>query len=269
MESKSLIRVSLGRNSFRILINVYRALFLREALTRISSSRSAWFWLLAEPDFHVSYMLLIYTVIRVRIIGGIDTAIWLITGMLAFFMFRRTGMQVTKAIKANHALFSYRQVKPIDAVLVRGALEGYLMVLVACILLGGTALFGHSVIPADPLSVYEAFFGLWLMGMGFGLVGSVTSEIIPEFGKVIDFIMRPLYLLSGVILPLSSIPLPYQEWLMFNPLAHGLEAVRLGFSSNYHAVPELNISYLYGFSLVSIFLGLALHNRFSMRMVTQ
>ena len=269
MSRKSLTENVGWRSPVRIVASVYSALFLREALTRISSSRFAWFWLLFEPIFNVAYMLLIYMVIRVRTIGGIDTVIWLMVGILGFFMFRRTATQVTNAISANQALFTYRQVKPVDTVLVRGGLEGFLMGIVASILLGGAALLGHSVLPADPLAVLEAFFGLWLAGMGFGLVVSVVTELVPELGRLINFVMTPLYLVSGVILPLSSVPQPYRDWLMFNPVAHGLEAARLGFSPYYHAVSNLSISYLYGFALVSIFLGLALHRRFALRLVTQ
>lgn len=269
MGRESLNAIVGGRSPVRVIASVYSALFLREALTRIASSRAAWFWLLLEPIFHVAYMLFIYTVIRVHTVGGIDTVIWLMVGMLAFFMFRRTATQVAKAISANLALFTYRQVKPVDTVLVRGALEGFLMMIVASILLMGAALFGHSVVPADPLAVLEAFFGLWLMGMGFGLVASVVGELVSELGRLINFVMVPLFLISGVILPLSSVPLPYRDWLMLNPVAHGLEAARLGFSPYYHAVPGLSISYLYAVALVSIFLGLALHRRFALRLVTQ
>jgi capsular polysaccharide transport system permease protein len=92
---------------------------------------------------------------------------------------------------------------------------------------------------------------------------------VPEVGRLVNFVMMPLYLISGVMLPLSAVPLPYRDWLMFNPVAHGLEAARLGFSPYYHAVPELSISYIYGFALVSIFLGLALHRRFALRLERQ
>jgi len=202
-------------------------------------------------------------------VGGIDTTVWLMTGMLAFFMFRRTGTQVMNAISANQALFTYRQVKPVDTLLVRGGLEGLLMIVITSILLSSAALFGHSVVPADPLAVLEAFFGLWLVGMGFGLVTSVASELVPELGRVINFVMMPMFILSGVIFPLSALPQPYRDWLLLNPVAHGLEAVRLGFAPLYHAVPELSIAYIYGFALASIFLGLALHRHFALRLVTK
>ena len=257
------------RTPLAITLSVWKALFLRESLTRLFSGRASWFWLLAEPVFHVSYMLAIFTVIRVNNVGGIDTTIWLIVGMLAFFMFRNTGTQVMHAISANQALFTYRQVKPVDTLLVRGGLEGLLTITVTSILLCGTALFGHSIIPADPLAVLEAFVGLWLLGMGFGLVASVAGELVPELGRLITFVMMPLYMVSGVIFPISVVPQPYRDWLLLNPVVHGLEAARLGFAPYYHAVPELSVGYLYQFALVIIFLGLALHRRFALRLVTQ
>jgi len=257
------------RSPLAVTASVWKALFLRESLSRLFSKRAVWFWLLAEPIFHVVYLVVIFTVISLRQIGGVDVALWIMVGLLAFFMFRRTASQVTRAINANQALFTYRQVKPIDTLLVRGLLEGFLMTIITAVLLAGAALAGHSVWPADPLAVVEAFLGLWLVGMGFGLVTSVATELVPEIDRVLNMVMMPLYVVSGVMFPLASIPPPYREWLLLNPVAHGLEAARLGFASSYHAVPGLSISYIYEFALVSIFLGLALHRLFAARLVTQ
>ena len=69
-------------------------------------------------------------------------------------------------------------------------LEGFLMTIISAILLAGAALLGHSVLPADPLAVIEAFFGLWLIGMGFGLVTSVASELVPELGRLVNLMRR-------------------------------------------------------------------------------
>lgn len=259
----------MSRSALQVTFSVWQALFLREALTRVASGRAAWFWLLAEPVFHVSYVVLIFTAIRVRHIGGMDAAVWIMVGMLAFFSFRRTGTQVGNAISANQALFTYRQVKPVDAALVRAGLEGFLMVLVALVLLAGMVLLEHDTLPGDPLSVLGAFAALWALGLGFGLVTSVLSQLVPEFERVLGFVMMPLYMVSGVVFPLVSVPAPYREWLMLNPVAHGVEAVRAGFSPYYHSVPELSLSYLYACALVLVFLGLALQRRFALRLQTQ
>lgn len=256
------------RSSFQVTLAVWKALFLREALGRLFSARASWFWLLAEPVFHMSYMLVIFSVIRVRHVGGIETPVWLMTGLLAFFMFRQTGSQGANGISANRSLFIYRQVKPVDTVLVRSALEAVLLLCVMAIMMAGLSLLGWNALPADPLKVLQAFFSLWLLGLGYGFISSVVSEIVPELDRILDFVMMPLYLISGVIFPLSAVPQPYRDWVMLNPVAHGVEAVRQGFSPYYHAVPELSQPYLWAFVLVTLFAGLVLHRRFAQRLVS-
>ncbi|MDB5750658.1 MAG: transporter [Ramlibacter sp.] len=257
------------RTPFAITLAVWKALFLREALGRMFSSRGAWFWLFAEPAFHVAYLMVLFGVIRVSTVGGIEKVVWILVGLLAFFAFRRTADQVINALSANRALYTYRQVKPADTVLVRGFLEAFLLAITAAIVLAGAALIGYDVVPTDPLSVLEAFFGLWLVGLGVGLIVSVVADMVPELGRIFRLMMMPMYLLSGVMFPISVVPQPYRDWLLLNPVAHGLEAARLGFASNYHAVPGLSIPYLYGFALVSMFIGLLLHRRFASRLVSQ
>ncbi|OGS99310.1 MAG: ABC transporter [Gallionellales bacterium RIFCSPLOWO2_12_FULL_59_22] len=252
-----------------ITLSVWEALFLRETVSRLSAGRAAWLWLLMEPVFHIVFLMFIFAIIRMEVVGGVDTAVWLMVGLLAFFMFKRTALQAQNAIDANQALFAYRQVKPVDTVLVRAALEGFLMVLVAVILFFGAGLFGPGIAPADPLAVLEAFFGLWLVGLGFGLMASVAIKLVPELGKFLGLVMTPLYFFSGVIFPIANVPQPYRDWLLFNPVVHGLEAARLGFVPHYHAVSGLSMAYVYSFALLGIFLGLALHVRFAARLTAK
>lgn len=260
---------SSSRSSAAVTYSTWRALFLREAVNRLSSGRAAWLWVLFEPLSHVALMVAMFSVIRMQSIGGVDVVVWLMIGMLAFFMFRRPANQAMNAINANRALFSYRQVKPVDTVLVRAGVEGFLMVIVSIILLLGAALFGHDVAPADPLKALEAMGGLWLLGVGYGLIASVAVELIPEMSRVFGFLMTPMYLLSGVMIPVASVPEPYLGWLLLNPIVHGLEAARLAFAPYYHAVPGLDLAYLHIFALALVFLGLALHVRFANRLVMQ
>ena len=261
--------VLLPRSSLQVTFDTWKALFLREAIKRISAQRAAWMWVLFEPMSHIGFILLLYTTVRVRTIGGIDTAIWIIGGMLPFFLFRRTAVQCMNAVSANRALFAYRQVKPIDTVLVRAGVEGFLMLLVSMILLACLKLADKAILPANILLVLEGGFGLWLLGLGFGLMASVAAELVPELERVVGIVMFPLYLLSGVMIPVAGMPLPFRDWLLFNPIVHGLESVRVGFAPYYHAVPGLNIAYLYGVALCMVFFGLALHRRFAHRMVME
>lgn len=257
------------RSSLDITFSVWRALLLREALTRISKGRASWVWLLLEPVVHMAFMVVLLTIIRHRMVAGIDAAIWVIVGMLGFFTFRRTGMQGMNGISANQALFSYRQVRPVDTVLVRVFLEGCLMLLVAFSVLAAAALFGKPVVPVDPLAVLGAVFGLWFLGLGFALVFSVPNELIQEFEHILKFLMMPLYLISGVVFPIVMVPYPYRDWLMLNPIVHGLESARLGYADYYHVPDGVSLSYLFQSGLFLVVLGLALHVRFARRLIAR
>jgi capsular polysaccharide transport system permease protein len=257
------------RSSVSITFSAWKALLLRETVNRLASGRAAWVWILLEPLVHVLFMSFMFSAVRVNSVGGIDATIWLMIGMLAFFTFRRTSNQCMNAIGANRALFTYRQVKPVDTVLVRAGTEGFLMFLVFVILFAGLGLFGHNIVPSDPLALISAVAGLWLSGLGFGLVTSVAVVLIPELGRIIGFILTPLYLMSGVMVQIGAVPEPYRSWLALNPLVHGIESARFAFAPYYHTISGLSISYLYAFALVLIFLGLAMHVRFANRMVMQ
>ncbi|ANY15038.1 ABC transporter permease [Bordetella pseudohinzii] len=257
------------RSPLAVTLSVWEALFLREALDRLFDMRAAWFWLLMEPVLHIGFIAFVFSAIRIHTVGGIDIAVWIIVGMLAFFLFRRTAVQVTYAPESNQPLFAYRQVKPFDVSLVRAGLEAFLMVLVSAAILGGAALLGHETFPRDPLLVAVALSGLWLYGLGYGLVASVLMELVPETEHILKLIMLPLYLISGVIMPLISVPQPYRDWLMLNPIAHGLELVRLGFVPYYHVVPGTSMGYLYGWAGGSVLLGLLLYRRFALELVTK
>ncbi len=60
------------RSPLAITLSVWRAIFLREALDRLFDMRAAWLWLLMEPVLHISFVTFIWTVVRLRTIGGID-----------------------------------------------------------------------------------------------------------------------------------------------------------------------------------------------------
>ncbi|MDX1357110.1 MAG: ABC transporter permease, partial [Halomonas venusta] len=162
----------------------------------------------------------------------------------------------------NKALFAYRQVQPIDPVLVRNFLEGTLRSLVFLIFIGGGLMLGLDLYPDNAIRVMAAWLSLWSLGLGLGLVTSVAATLVPEIGIVVRMISLPLLIISGVILPLNSLPHWLLEYLMLNPIPHGLETLRLGFFENYEVVHGTSMLYMWLFTLTLISLGLLMHLRF-------
>jgi capsular polysaccharide transport system permease protein len=257
------------RSPAQITLTTWQALFLRAAVSRLSASRFAWFWMFAEPLAFIVLLMVVFTFLRVRNIGGISTAVWIMAGVLTFHMFRRTAASTMVAVRGVKSLYMNPQIRPFDTLVVTAALEGFVMVIVSILLLSGATFIGLKVIPAEPLAVLEALLGVWLFGLGYGLITSVAMAVVPPIGTVLAFILRPLWILSGVLLPVTQLPYPARGWFLINPLVHGLEAARFGFAPYYHVPAEISISYLYMWALGAIFLGLALQVRYANRLVKQ
>ncbi|WP_447985806.1 ABC transporter permease [Nitrospira sp. Nam74] len=257
------------RSSGLITWAVWKALFLREAVARLSAGRAAWVWILLEPLVHLIFLNVLFGFILRSMISGVEGGLFITTGVLGFLLVQHTAMRSKEAINANAALFTYRQVLPVDTVLVRAALEAVLLGISAIFLFMGLSLLGYQIFPQDFLGVMLAFATLWLAGVGLGLMLSVASQLIPEVEKVAGMVFRPLYLLSGIMYPPSVIPPAYQDWFLLNPLVHGIELVRTGFFPQYHTISGVSAGYIVGFALVTLCLGLALHVRFATRLAAQ
>ena len=259
-----------SRNSWQVTYSVWRALFLREFVSRMATRRFGWLWLFLEPILFVLVMIFVrYLLGRVRFIIGADFIPWLIVGLMTFFMFRNGLTRGMAAIDANRGLFAYRQVKPVDTVLVRGALEGVLMSVVLVVLVLGAAFFGHKILPDDGLRTLVVWLSVWLLGLGLGLIVSVGATLISEIGIVVRMMTLPLMLLSGVIIPVMWLPHSIQQYLLYNPVLHGLESIRLGFFQDYHTLADINLLYLQLWGLSATALGLVLHAYFAKRLLAK
>lgn len=141
------------------------------------------------------------------------------------------------------------------------------MALLSVLMIGTLTLLGTPMTLHAPLEVLASVAGIWLLAVGWSLVVSVANELTPDLANIFDVLMTPLMLVSGVVFPLAAIPYPWREWLMLNPLAHGIEGLRSSLSNYYHDAPGLSLAYLLGSALLLIFFGLALHVRFRNRLL--
>ncbi|MCK8066945.1 ABC transporter permease [Cobetia sp. 1CM21F] len=270
METTTPSSPKVTRNPLRVTWSVWHALFMREAVARTMADRMAWFWMLFEPIAVIAIMVGIRALLAGgHRISGAEFVPWMITGLLAFFLFRENMMRSIGAVDANKGLFTYRQVKPIDPVFVRCYLEGMIKTLILILFVLVGSLLGLELIPYDPLWAIWSWLSLWTLGASIGILVSVVSELIPEIGKLLKITGFPLLLISGVIFPINLIPHEYQVYVIWNPIVHGVEEFRKAFFSGYHTLESINLMYLWIWALGMMTLGLLLHIRFSWRLRAQ
>ncbi|MBA3987692.1 MAG: ABC transporter permease [Idiomarina sp.] len=261
-----------ARSSLKVTLDVWYALFMREAMARMTQDRLGPLWLFLEPILHLSIMIAVRNLLgrTGRLIPGAEFIPWLIVGILTFILFRNQMNRGMHAVEAARGLFAYRQVQPVDTIFSRCALEFMLQSLVAVLFLTIFVFIGFSVLkPDDVLAGVVAWIGVALVGLGIALVFSVAISTVKESGKFVSLISFPLYMLSGVIFPIQYFPHHIREVLMYNPLLHGVESMRMAMFSMYQSVPGIDITYTYKFAICLILFGLAIHARFRMSIIAR
>jgi capsular polysaccharide transport system permease protein len=258
------------RSPLAVMLAVWKALFLRELLNRIARERTGWIWMLAEPVAHIAIISLMITQgFRARTVAGGDPVIFIMLGILGFFLVRNIMNRGIDAVESASNLYAFRQIKPVDTVFVRAFNTGFLEILIFLLIFAGAGLLGHPIVPGDPLRAMSALFGLWVLGLGLALTLSIPCVLVPEFGHTVRLMMTPLYFFSAVIFPSVKMPPSIREYLMWNPILHALESLRLGFMPTYVVPPGISLPFVYACAIPLVFTGLALHVQYRKQLLTR
>lgn len=245
-------------SSLKLQRSVIFALFIRELKTRFGAYRLGYLWALLEPLAHIAVILILIGIRSKRIIPGIDFPVFLITGLVPFFMFRNIVSRLMSAVDANKGLFDYKQVKAMDAMMARLILEGIIHIFVYVLLISSAGLIGYDIRIHDPLGLIAIYAILYLFSFSLGIIACIVSTLYNESKKFIPILMHPLYFISAVLFPMSVIPQQYQKWLLWNPLVHVMELARTSFFASFNTKTG-DIFYLLAWTISALILGLSLY----------
>ena len=240
---------------------------------RISVGRSGLFWTFFEPFVQVS----MFIVMRAAIMASrgqaassiIDYTIFLASGFVAFNMFKAVLSSSTGAFTANKALFSYKQVKPVDTIVGRMMVELFLSSIIVCIFFAiGFFLRIDHFLPENTVMVFAGYLWLLLFSFGVGLLVAVGNTFFISIGKFISVISFLLLIGSAVFFPMASLPPAAQKVLLYNPLVHFMEMIHgyyiYGLDDRY-----VDYRYMLMWTVVPLFLGLWLYKRLEKRIISE
>jgi capsular polysaccharide transport system permease protein len=245
------------------------ALVIRELRARVQGQWLSLMWMVLEPLAHVLAILALLGARRHFVSINIEFPVFLVTGLLPFFIFRNLARRLSKSISANKGLFAYRQVMPIDALVARGFVEVGLssMVYVAALALLGW--LGYHWFPREPLELAGVSLALIVLGASFGLLFAVIAHNRPRVDAVIGLIFLPLYFASGVIFPVHNLSPSLREVLLFNPVLHLIELSRFHFLPNYSLLPGVDPFYPAAWALALGALSLSLYRVYRFQFVSR
>lgn len=252
-----LLRRRPRRSSFAVQCGVLHGLIVRELKTRFGGRWLGVYWVVLDPLAQVLLLSLLLGGLHRTVLPGVDYPVFLLTGIVPFYLFRNLAVRGMDSIDANRALFGYRQVRPLDPLIARTLIEVWLYTLVSGLALLLFAYLGRPWQPSRPLEILALGFVVVAGGFGFGLLLAVVTVPLTQARSFVRLLFMPLYLLSGTITSITVMPVEWWPVLMLNPLLHIVELSRGWFFANYRVVDGLGMAYPAGCALALLFAGLA------------
>jgi len=128
--------------------------------------------------------------------------------------------------------------------------------------LQGTLIFVVTLIagfrPASLLAVPLAFLVIALIAVIFSALATAIGSSIKEmqgFQMVMNFLVLPLFFLSGAIYPLEGLPPVLAAFTRIDPLTYGVDGVRGVLIGRTHFGVALDVGVLLGVGLVFVIFG--------------
>ncbi|MFK0275030.1 ABC transporter permease [Ensifer sp. NPDC090286] len=236
-------------------VRVVSALIVREMSTKFGSKPGGYIWALIEPIGYIAMMTVIFSAIAHAPAVGTSFVLFFATGYLGFQIYNAKVSYLGSAVRANKTLLSYPNVAPIDAVIARYILQTMTTTLVAIIVFSAIFMTFYHIPEFDWPRLIEAEVFGGALALGVGMFNSVLFVRYALYEQIYGIFTRPMFLMSGVFFLPDSIPHPYRELLLYNPLCHLIMLFRSGFYPEYRAV-GLDVTYLAICSAAVFFVGM-------------
>jgi len=118
--------------------------------------------------------------------------------------------------------------------------------------------------PAHWSSLPYALLFMFLIAIFFTAMGTAIASVVEDmqgFPIIMNFIVMPIFFLSGALFPLDSVPRGLQITAIFNPLAYGVDGLRGAISGMSHFGMAVDFVALSLFTLLFLGIGTYLFSK--------
>lgn len=242
-------------HAFSVQSRVIYALILREVHTLYGDSRLGYLWAIVQNLVGIVFFWALREFMGFRPPHGMSIVTYLLSGFIVWYLFTQTLNKCLSAVKGNNALLTYPQVTPLDLMVSR-TIVVWVTQIVSAFVLCIIALYFDYVINIVNFGGFLVVILLTpLLGLGCGAICATLSYYWPTVEKIIPIIMRIMFFASGVFFSVSSFPMYIQKYLLWNPVMHLIEWMRMSLSYSF-ANSGVDILYPSIFTLIVLALGL-------------
>lgn len=235
-------------------------LWLRE-MKRFIRAKSRVIGTLAMPLFFLAFLGLGFTNMNIPGMSkDIDYIHFLVPGIIGMTMlFTSMFAGISVLWDREFGFLKEIMVTPVNRVsIVLGRIVGgtTTALIQGILILGISCLMGFRIVGISSflLSIVFMFF-IAVTFIGLGLIFASKMKDIHGFSLIMNFVIFPLFFLSGALFPLENLPIWIRYISYIDPLTYGVDGLR-GVLIGVFSLPIIsNLIILIGFSLVMVLLG--------------
>ncbi len=237
------------------------ALMLREMATSYGRSPLGYLWAILEPVGGIVLLTLIFSALVREPPLGSNFQLFYATGIAPFMLYMDLSNKVMASLGFSRQLLVYPGVTFADAILARFLLAFLTQLLVSYMIFSAILILFETRTVLDIWAILQGFAMAASLGAGVGVMNCFLIGMFPSWARVWAIMNRPLFLVSCIFFLLDDVPMPFRDWLWWNPLVHVTGQVRSGFYPFYDAAYVAPI-YVFGLSLVLTVAGLLFLRRY-------
>lgn len=235
-------------------------LWLRE-MKRFMRAKSRIAGALAMPLFFLAFLGLGFNRMMVPgMKGGVEYMQFLVPGIIGMSMlFSSTFAGLSVLWDREFGFLKEIMVAPVDRIsIVMGRIAGGMTTaLIQGILLLGISIILGFKVPSVPAFLMAVVFMVFIAVtfIGLGLIFASNMKDMQGFGIIMNFVIFPLFFLSGALYPLENFPVWLRVLSYIDPLSYGVDGLRRALIGVSSFSMLFNLAVLLGFTVVMIVLG--------------
>lgn len=231
------------------------ALVISRMRSRYMGSRAGYMWAIVEP-------LVWVFVLRIALAHGSHMPplgdsyeVFFVIGIIPARKFRGIAQNVAQTLRSGKSarLPGLMRLDLCYASVILDTVTGAVVLLIALSIL---QIIGFNAIPGDMMHFLIAFFAIGFFGLAFGLMAGLLLSLMPGLQHFIGLFFMVMFLSSGFAFLVDRMPASTREIVLWNPLVHLLEWLRMGFYPGY-ICRSMDLNYVFIITICCLVLGLA------------
>jgi capsular polysaccharide transport system permease protein len=231
-------------SNFVVARRVIRALIVRNVRTRSGRSAIGFLKAIFIPFLHLAVVVVVYTALGRMTPIGTDTITFLALGVVPFVLFMYPARMIMISLAESKPLLYLPTITTLSIIVSRAIVETIAACAVCSIFVASLIGAGHEFAPHDAAILLFAFLSAVLLGVAVGALNAIIASVAPIWQFGFNVMLSGFYAASGLMFPPDLLPETIRKIIVFNPLLHCVERVRVAYCDQYVSY-SLDLSYLF------------------------